>query len=87
MTEQEAEQLLSATPGYGWLINDTRMFWSPADLEPFLGISANTIRRWADSGLIPGAVDFGTAGWRIPRSGLIIFLASRLGGSKSSNAG
>ena len=86
MTAQEAEQILRSTPGYDWLINDTRMFWSPAELEPFLSVSANTIRRWADSGLIPGAVDFGTTGWRIPRAGLMIYLASRLGGNKASNA-
>ena len=86
MSEDQAGQLLSSVPGYEWLLRDGRAFWSPVDLEPFLGVSANTIRRWADAGLIPGALDFGSAGYRIPRGGIMIYLASRIAGSQQRQA-
>ena len=79
MTEEEiAENKLRTTPGYTWLINDNKAFWTPQELEKYLGFSAQTIRRWVEAGAIPGALDFGATGIRIPRAGLIIYLANNL---------
>jgi len=86
MTEKEAEQILRAVPGYGWLLNDGRTLWTPTDLEQYLGVTSNTIRRWAEAGMIPGALDLGGAGFRIPRAGLMVFLASRIPGSQQKQA-
>lgn len=86
MTEQEADQILRSVPGYSWLLNDGRLFWSPTDLEPFIGFNANTIRRWVDAGLIPGALDFGSSGIRIPRGGLMVYLASKIAGGQQKHA-
>lgn len=66
-------------PEYLWLIGSTKPFWLIKDIADALVVSPNTVKKWCADGLIPGAVDFGSGGWRIPRTGLIIFLASRLG--------
>jgi len=82
MNEHEAEKILRSVPGYDWLLNDGRSFWTPQELEPFLGISFQTIRRWADAGVIPGSLNFGSTGIRIPRGGLMIYLAGKLTGGQ-----
>ena len=82
MTEQEAIQILRSVPGYDWILNDTRLYWSPSDLEAYLGFSAQTIRRWVDQGRFPGALDFGATGIRIPQASVLIYLASNLQGQQ-----
>ena len=86
MTEHEAEQTLRSVPGYDWLVNDGRLFWTPQDLAPFLGVTPQTIKNWTDAGLIPGALNFGSAGVRLPRGGLMIYLASRIPGTQQKHA-
>jgi hypothetical protein len=77
MTITEAEQLLADIPEYGWIVEATKQFWSSGDIAKHLSINAGTVRRWCEEGLLPGAVFYGEKlGWRIPRSGILLYLAS-----------
>ncbi len=86
MTEQEAAQILRSVPGHEWLLTDSRLYWSPGDLEGPLCFSAQTIRRWVEEGRFPGALDFGKTGIRIPRASVLIYLASNLQGRQQKQA-
>jgi len=81
---EDAEEKLNL-PEYQWLLGSAKPFWVVKEIADTLIVSPNTVKKWCADGLIPGAVDFGSGGWRIPRTGLIIFLVSRLG--KASNTG
>ena len=85
MGEHEDAEAKLNLPEYQWLLDSAKPFWVAKEIADILVVSPNTVKKWCADGLIPGAVDFGSGGWRIPRTGLVIFLASRLG--KSHNTG
>jgi hypothetical protein len=85
VTELEDAEARLNLPEYQWLLGSTKPFWLVKEVADVLLISTNTVKKWCADGLVPGAVDFGSGGWRIPRTGLIIFLASRLGKTHDSS--
>lgn len=79
MTVQEAEEILRGIPEYSWIVESDQSFWRTGDILQAMGISAGTIIQWCKDGLIDGATNFGGAlGWRMPRSGLLLFFAARV---------
>jgi hypothetical protein len=73
---KEAERILSQVPEYAWLITSQKPWWTVAEVSEQLGIGESVVRSWCDRGLIPGAVLHSRqTGWRMPRSGLIQYLA------------
>lgn len=75
-----AEQTLRTIPEYRWLVNSEQPFWSSGNVAEHLAVSPTTVRLWCESGGIVGAAFYGgRIGWRMPRSGLIIFLAGLIG--------
>lgn len=69
-------------PEDAWLFTGQKWYRS-SEVAEQLALSEDTVNRLADAGLIPGAIlhgELGTgsrrrAGWRLPRSGLIVYMA------------
>jgi len=79
MTVDEALSLLSKFPEYNWLINATKQFWNVSEVAQNLEQSEYLIRSRCKDGSIQGAYALSQqAGYTIPRSGLLLFLASLL---------
>jgi hypothetical protein len=73
---QEAERILAQLPEYGWLTSDSKSWWTVSEVAEHLEIGESAVRGWCEKGLIPGAVLHSRQlGWRIPRSGLMLYLA------------
>ena len=71
-----AEQLLAAIPEYAWLVQSGKQWWTVAEVSEALGIGLGAVRALAERGDIAGAVLYGQQiGWRLPRSGLVLYLA------------
>ncbi len=75
-----AENRLRGVPGYTWLLDSPKQFWTAPEVAEPISVNMNTVKKWCSDGLIPGALNLGASGWRIPREGLILYFASRLGG-------
>lgn len=86
MRPEEAEAYLKQlnTPEDRWLLEDGRPWWKVGQLEDgrLFGLSGETIRRLLDAGMkgdaggIPGGVLISMqAGWSVPRSGLLVYVA------------
>ena len=73
---QEAERIVMQILEYRWL-RDEKSWYSVIEVAEKLGIGRESVRKWCESGDIPGAMNFQPqqVGWRIPRSGLLLFLA------------
>lgn len=72
----EAERVLAKLPEYAWLTNTQKAWWTVAEVAENLAIGASAVRNWCEQGLIPGAVLHSRQlGWRMPRSGLLQYLA------------
>jgi hypothetical protein len=77
MTLEEAENLLSRIPEYNWLTKDGTDWYKAEELATHLGIGEHAVRARCKDGSIHGATFYGEKiGWRIPRSGVILYLAS-----------
>jgi hypothetical protein len=71
-----AEQMLAAIPEYAWLVQSGKQFYTAAEVSAALGIGVGAVRALCERGDIAGAVLYGTQiGWRLPRSGLLLYLA------------
>jgi predicted DNA-binding transcriptional regulator AlpA len=65
-------------PEDDWALSDQR-WYTASEVADKLGMSAITVRSFAARGEFPGAIQYAEQrlGWRIPRSGLITFIACR----------
>ncbi len=73
---QEAERILAQLPEYAWLTGSRKSWWTVSEVAEQLEIGESAVRSWCERGLIPGAVlHTRQLGWRIPKSGLIQYLA------------
>jgi len=82
----DIEQRLQAQPEYAWLFKANDGWYNVTETARGLGVSRTTVTEWCREKVIPGAIYYGEdIGWRIPRSGLIVFLVERLG--EQQNAG
>jgi transcriptional regulator with XRE-family HTH domain len=64
-------------PSHAWLTAPgAPEMWTAAEVASHLGVTATSVWRWCVSGAIPGAtLSSRRAGWRLPRAGLLAFLA------------
>jgi Helix-turn-helix domain len=63
-------------PEDAWILGDGQQWFKVSEVADPLGLSTNNLRTLAEQGKIPGAVLHGKqTGWRLPRSGIVIFLA------------
>lgn len=80
MTPEELERFeksLSIRPEYNWLTQNPSPWRNMSEVATGMGVSRQTIKSWCERGQIPGAIDYGQdIGWRMPRSGLIEFIAN-----------
>lgn len=75
----EAEAILRPIPEYDWLVRAGKQFWKGSEIAEVFGIDSRKVAEWCAAGLIVGATEFGEKlGWRIPRSGLLLFFAERV---------
>lgn len=74
MTIEEATRTLeSAPPEYRFVLNTYKPFWNSREVADALGVSAKQMTSWAQT--IPGAYPLPAAGYNIPRTSLVIFVA------------
>jgi hypothetical protein len=79
-----AEAMLSRVPEFAPLVGDGRPFWKTGEVAGLLGVTDHIVRGWCESGQIRGATKYDqNVGWRIPRSGLLVFLATRQSGQQA----
>lgn len=72
----QAERALRAHPEYRWLWDSGLQWYRVSDIVKATDFTADTIEGWCKQGQIRHAAYFGQQiGWRIPRSGLILFFA------------
>lgn len=82
-----AEQTLRAIPEYAWLAESGQQWYTVAEVAEAMSIGKDVIRRWCERGLIANAVMYGQQiGWRLPRSGLLLFFATIVRGGGRLNA-
>lgn len=73
---REAERILQATPEYDWLARSGQQWYTVAEVATAVAVSKALVRAWCERGQIAGAVLYGQQiGWRLPRSGLLLFFA------------
>ncbi|HEX9413779.1 MAG TPA: helix-turn-helix domain-containing protein [Ktedonobacterales bacterium] len=83
----EAEAVLRQWPEYAWLTESGVQWYRVGDVADHLGMSRETMRAMCERGAIPGAVNYGQQlGWRIPRSGLLRYLAGLARGGRATGA-
>jgi hypothetical protein len=71
-----AERLLAGIPEFAWLTGSKQQWWTVDEVSDKLGIGPAAVRSLIEHGDIAGAVLYGTRiGWRLPRSGLLVYLA------------
>ena len=79
-----AEEVLARIPELAPIVSDPRPFWKTGEVAALLGVTDHIVRGWCESGQIRGAIKYEqNVGWRIPRSGLLVFLASRQSGQQA----
>jgi len=82
---ERAEALLAGIPELASIVRDPRPFWKASEVAAMLGVTDHIVRAWCDSGQIRGAIKYDVnVGWRIPRSGLLVFLAARRAGGQQA---
>ena len=78
-TLEEAETYLrqKGVPEDAWVLNSGQLFYRVSEVEGKLfGLTGDAIRSLASSGQIPNAVQPSQqVGWRLPRSGIIYYIA------------
>jgi hypothetical protein len=81
---QEFERAVAARPEYAWVFAGDGWF-NVAEIARGLGVSRKIVTDWCRDSAFPGALYYGdNVGYRIPRSGLIEFLAKRLSGQQNA---
>lgn len=76
MTPSEAEARLQAVPEYAWILANSNQWYSAVEVAKQLGVSSDVVSKWCRERRIPGAVQMERRiGWRLPRSGILVFLA------------
>ncbi len=76
---QEAQRTLAAIPEYDWLTRSTQPWFSVSEIAPQMGVSKEAVRGWCERGEIQHATLYTQqVGWRMPRSGLLMFFAARV---------
>lgn len=80
IAEVQAAQLELATiPEYDWLTQSDEPWFTVAQVAPHMGVSKETVRGWCENGHIKHATLYQQqVGWRMPRSGLLLFFARRV---------
>ncbi len=77
---REGEQVLAQFPEYRWLTSSGLQWWTVSEVADHLGVGKDVVRGWCERQEIPGAVLYGQQiGWRMPRSGLIVYCARKQG--------
>jgi hypothetical protein len=83
---REAEAMLRKIPEYEWLITNGLQWWTVPQLAEHLPIGEAAIRARIHE--FPGAQDYGDKiGYRIPKSGVIMYLARILVRQQQQDAG
>ncbi len=78
LTADQAEAILGTLPEYDIFTKDKKPWWTTDDVAKALGVGRQIVLDWCANQDIIGAVKYpGAAGWRMPRSQLLIFLAQR----------
>lgn len=73
---REAEQTLGGIPEYAWLTQSGTQWYTVAEVAEAMNVGKDVVRRWCERGQIANAVMYGQQiGWRMPRSGLLLFFA------------
>lgn len=73
---REATQALAPFPEYDWLTKSGTQWYTVAEVADQLAISKEAVRGWCERGLIVPANLYGQQiGWRLSRSGLLVFFA------------
>lgn len=77
----EAEARLAQRPEFRWLAEAPDTAWfNVTEAARHIGIAASTMRKLCERGDMPGSIYYGPdIGWRIPRSGLVEYLARAIG--------
>jgi len=76
-TSEEADKYLKQFTEFDWLTRNNTPWWTTSDVATNLGLGNAAVRAFCERGEIEGAIFYGNRiGWRIPRHGLIIFLAN-----------
>lgn len=71
-----AEQQLQAIPEYDWIARSGQQWFTVSEVATAMAVGKEAVRGWCERGLIAGAVMYGQQiGWRMPRSGLLLYLA------------
>lgn len=69
-----AERKLAGIPEYSWLTASRNEWWTVSEIAEHLRVGNKTVLAWCAG--IAGATKLSQqAGWRIPRSGLLVYLA------------
>jgi hypothetical protein len=77
MTVEQAQAILARIPEYAWLTSGNEQWYSPGEVAAAMGINAATVRLWCDRGDVVGAINYGgRMGWKLPRSGLLLYFAA-----------
>lgn len=78
MSDDERYLRELAIPEDAWVLGG-QQWYTTGEAADYLGMSDETLRKLAASGVIPGAIQHETKriGWRFPRSGLIAYLAAQ----------
>lgn len=76
---QESQQTLEAIPEYDWLTRSEQQWFTVSEVAPHMAVSKETVRDWCETGQIKHATLYKQqVGWRMPRSGLMLFFAKRV---------
>jgi hypothetical protein len=67
-----------AYPEDTWVLSG-QQWYAASEIADRLGLSDGGVRNLAERGVFPGAIQYAEKriGWRIPRSGLIAFIAAQ----------
>lgn len=80
----DSESMLKARPEFAWVLAPGDGWFNVSEIARGLGVSRKIVTDWCRDGAIPGVVYYGEdVGYRVPRSGLIEFLAARLRGQQA----
>ncbi len=82
----EHEEMLRGRPEHAWLFTPNDGWYNATEVARGLGLTRKTVAEICKRGEIPGALWYGEdIGWRMPRAGVIEFIAQRL--NSQQNAG
>lgn len=75
-------------PEDDWIIKHGQQYFSIGEVvDKLFGLEVNGIRKRAEDGAIPGAIQLDERHWRLPRSGLIYYIAEQRKRQAQTNAG